>query len=62
MIPVRMYEQAVVRVATYIRSSENQARSGTADCLDAFQASTVLAIAFGKDPEAVVMDIVKVRA
>lgn len=53
------YQVAVRNLARFIRSPENLAQIETGnDNLTAFQAATVLGIAFEKDPTSVVIDLV----
>lgn len=52
----KMYQLAIRRVATYIRSQDADA-GGTV--LTAFEAAPTLALAFDKEQEQVIMDLVQ---
>ncbi len=56
------YQAAVLNLARFIRSPENQAQIEQGDNITAFHAATVLGLAFGKDPEQVVIDLVDVES
>jgi len=56
------YTMAIVNVAKFIRSDENEKAKLTGNNIDAFRASEILAIAFCKDKSEVIVDIMNVVA
>ena len=58
--PASPYIMAIVNVAKFIRSDENEKAKLTGKNIDAFRASEILAIAFCKDKIEIVHDIMNV--
>jgi hypothetical protein len=56
------YQMAINNVARYIRSGDNRQAVHEGDGLDAFKASTTLAVAFCKSKEEVLEDILCCQA
>lgn len=59
----KLYQTAIANTAAFIRSKENKhnVEHNPEQAINAFTASSVLAIAFGKTKEDVIMDLMNVK-